>query len=79
MLAKVLIAEGADVNTRGVRGLTPLHFAACHSSNDVAELLIARVADVNTRDNKERTAFSLAKEKGHTEIVELLREHDAKE
>jgi len=56
-----------------------LHFTACHGNNDVAELLIAKGADVNARNNKERTAFSLAKGNGHTEIVELLRKHDAKE
>ncbi len=78
-VAKVLIAEGANVNARGIRGLTPLHFAACHGNNDVAELLIARGTDVNAKYKKRRTVFSLAKENGHTEIVELLRKHDAKE
>ncbi len=45
----------------------------------MVELLVANGADINAKDKKRRTVFSLAKEKGHTEIVELLRKHGAKE
>ena len=49
--AKQAIADGADVNAKGERGLTPLHFAVVAAldsgDNKVIELLIANGADVN--------------------------------
>jgi len=42
-------------------------------------MLIAKGADVNARTDKGQTPISLARERGHTEIVELLRKHGAKE
>ena len=43
----VLMAEGADVNTKDKDGWTPSHIAAIISSKEVAELLISKGADVN--------------------------------
>jgi ankyrin repeat protein len=45
----------------------------------MVELLIANGANINATTNKGHVPLWYAKEKGHTEIVELLRKHGAKE
>jgi len=77
-LANLLIDKGADVNAKDNWNWTPLHYAA-YGHKDIAELLIAKGADVNARDGGGRTPLWYAEEEGHTEIVELLRKHRAKE
>ena len=57
-------------------GHTLLHLAP---NWGVAERLIANGADVNARSNIGQTPLSLAKAKGHTEIIDLLHKHAAKE
>jgi len=77
-MVELLIAKGADINA-GEGEWTALHGAADQGRRDIAELLIAKGADVNAKESDGKTALSLAKEKGHDEIVELLRKHGAKE
>jgi ankyrin repeat protein len=43
------------------------------------EILLANGADATVKDSRGRTARDWAKPRGHTEIVELLRKHAAKE
>jgi len=42
-------------------------------------MLLAHGANMDTRDWYGKTPLSLAKEAGHTEIIELLKKHGAKE
>jgi pectate lyase len=77
-VAELLIEKGANVQVN-FAGWTPLHHAARRGNRDMVELLITKGADVNAKLRNGKTALSLAKEKGHTEIVELLRRHGAKE
>ena len=45
----------------------------------VVKVLLENGADVNLKNSKAQSALALAKEKGHDEIVKLLRKHGAKE
>ena len=74
---KQAIADGADVNTMGDEGETPLHQAALGGHKKVAELLIAKGADLNAKSYGE-TPLDLAIRLGQTETADLLRKHGAK-
>ena len=79
-MTKMLLDKGANPNTvERERGRTPLHWAAFRGRKTVAEMLLAHGAKMDTRDWYGKTPLSLAKEGDHTEIIELLRKHGAKE
>jgi len=79
-MTKLLLNKGANPNTtENDTGRMPLHMSAKQGHRAIVELLIDRGAAVNARDWDGSTAYSLAKEKGHKEIVELLRKNRAKE
>lgn len=75
---KSLLSRGADLNARDWEG-TALHTAAQHGQKPVVQLLIAAGADVNIRNKQGRTALDLAEQRGHTEVVRLLRMPGAKD
>lgn len=58
-MVKWLLANKADVNTKGSDGWTPLHEAAMSGHQDVAELLLASHADVNAKNNKGETPLRM--------------------
>jgi len=81
-IVELLIAKGADVNIKDGKGRTPLHIAAWYAASKnpkIVELLLSKGADINAKNNNGKTALSYATDNGHTEIVELLRKHGAKE
>jgi len=71
------LTGGADVNAKGVGGMTPLHRAAREGHKEVSELLIANSADVNAKDKTGRTPLHRAAREGHKEVAELLITKDA--
>jgi ankyrin repeat protein len=70
-----LLNRGANPNTKGSRGLTPL-MAACVSEFQnpaVIETLLAKGADLDARDELGRTALDWALLQGETAVVQKLR------
>jgi len=83
-VARLLVERGADVNGIVHGDETPLINAARMGRLEVARYLIAQGADVNlaviapTIDGSERRSpLSEARRRGHTQIINLLREHGA--
>ncbi|KAH8978250.1 ankyrin repeat-containing domain protein [Lactarius hatsudake] len=76
-VAKLLIEDGADVNSRDAHGLTPLHIASACGKLHVIRLLLDHNADLHARQRNQRTALDLASYNGHLEVVELLLERGA--
>jgi len=79
-IVELLLVKGADANVRNNKGRTPLNIVVDWYGNlEIVELLLSKGADINAKDKNGKTALSYAVENGHTEIVELLRKHGAKE
>ncbi|RTE69030.1 hypothetical protein BHE90_016591 [Fusarium euwallaceae] len=85
-MVKLLLAEGADVNTAAAaeyKGRTTLQAAAERGHGKIVERLLAAGAYVNAAaaanddDDDGRTALQAAAERGHGEIVERLLEAGA--
>ena len=83
-VAKVLLANGAEVDKRTLQGgLTALHIAAYRGHLDLVEFLIKNGADPNAQDPAGMTPVRLASiklafgEKKFIAIMELLRRHGA--
>ncbi|MGL9688537.1 MAG: ankyrin repeat domain-containing protein [Wolbachia sp.] len=49
-LARLLVKEDADVNTKDNEDLTPLHAAAISNTKDVAEFLVDKGANIDARN-----------------------------
>jgi ankyrin repeat protein len=77
ILAKNLIARGAEVNAKGNSGRTPLHDASVCGKKDIAKLLLDCGADVNARSDSGSTPLHHAAASGNKALVELLLDHAA--
>lgn len=79
-IAQILLAKGADVNAKTSSGWTALMAAAAMGHGDVVRILCEKGADVKTRDKDYGvTALRLATDKGHDNIVEILKHAAAEE
>lgn len=74
-----LIAEGANVNTKGFFGITALIHASRKGHIEIVKILLDKGADVNAKDNDGNTALTEASRKGYIEIVQFLKKAGAKE
>ncbi|MGF7178408.1 ankyrin repeat domain-containing protein [Azospirillum doebereinerae] len=73
-----LIRSGADVNRRGLDGLTPLMMASGFGQAQVVELLLAAGADVLAVEPRMgATALHKAAQSGNTDTIGLLLAHGA--
>ncbi|MDP7051097.1 MAG: ankyrin repeat domain-containing protein [Verrucomicrobiota bacterium] len=70
---EMLIAKGANVNSKAEGGWTPLHYATGGNDQEIVRLLIAEGADLNSKNAKDQiTPLHWATWRGHEEVVELL-------
>jgi ankyrin repeat protein len=59
-IVELLVSHGAEVNTVGQFGWTPLHLAAYHGYNNVIDYLIKNGANPNTMDGFGQTPLSIS-------------------
>lgn len=71
---KILLENGANVDTSNGDGVTPLMEAAQNGHLDIVQALLDAGVDVNAQDNWNETALTKAKKNGHHDIVELLKQ-----
>jgi ankyrin repeat protein len=81
---KLLIANGADVNQKNVRGATALMAAAIDGIPSVVRYLLEQGADVNAKDQDGTTALMCAEGRrayfdasDREEIIRVLRKAQA--
>jgi len=76
--ADLLIKRGANINEKAGNGCTPLFFAIRMQDAQTIRWFISKGADVNAKDQGGRSPLDWAK-RMYPDIVELLRNHGAKE
>eukprot|EP00959_Pyramimonas_sp_CCMP1952_P111071 2323584-Pyramimonas_sp.AAC.1 len=65
-MAELLLAVGADVNSRNREGMTALHLAAREGHAKLAQLLIDHGADPSTADHEGCTPYILGQVRDRT-------------
>lgn len=70
--AKMLLAQGINLEFQTRDGLMPLTLAALNKYKEIIELLINAGADINKHDRSGLTALDITAETGDKEIAELL-------
>lgn len=71
----LLVAEGADVNTRSADHWTPLMIAALEGHVAMVETLFGKGAVLDASSGKGSNALMIATIEGHVEVVSALLEH----
>ncbi len=71
-IVKALLAQGADINTKGRYDLTALMLAARNGDTRIVTVLLEGGADVNAKDVTGETALMAAASLENTEIVMAL-------
>ena len=79
MIAKLLIAHGANVNSRTDWNLTPLHWASSVNAPETVEFLLSKGANPNAVDKNGFTPLSHAIHRPSPPytVIRILRQHGA--
>jgi uncharacterized protein len=72
-IARVLIANGANVNAQAENDFTPLHEVAANGDLEFAILLLDHGANINSKTKDGKTPLAFAQEHKRSEMVEFLR------
>lgn len=72
---ETLLLNGAAVNSKDKKWLTPLHRACCLGNYSVVDILLKYKADVNVRDRSWQTALHVAAANNAVQCVELILPH----
>lgn len=68
-----ILKEGAKVNVRGDKGLTPLHAAVLNNQTEIAKLLISKGADVKAVDDTNgNNVLMMAAENNNVELLKIF-------
>lgn len=67
--------NGAAVNSKDKKWLTPLHRACCSGNYNVVDILLKYKADVNVRDRSWQTPLHVAAANNAVQCVELILPH----
>lgn len=78
LVVRLLLQYGADVNTRDVSSLSPLHLAAMRGHHRIVEILLQEHVKIDELGPNDETALRIASEKGYVEVVTLLLQAKAK-
>lgn len=70
-MIKLLIEQGAKIDSRGDSGVMPLHVAALRGHTHVMKYLLCEEG-INVRCNRGRTALHFAAERGQSDAVKYL-------
>ncbi|MGR3302530.1 MAG: ankyrin repeat domain-containing protein [Candidatus Scalindua sp.] len=70
-IVKILIENGANIETKNINKYTPLQMAAKQGKTDIVEILIEKGADLDAVEHID-TALTMALEKGNYDIAKLL-------
>lgn len=77
---KEILKNGTEVNAaESETGWTPLIWAIYGGHAEIVKILLDQGASTRAKTKKGFTALKLAQEEGHTQIVDLLKAHGAKE
>jgi ankyrin repeat protein len=77
-VVKDLIQAGANVNQQDEHGWSLLNWAAGKGDGESVKLLIEQGADVFTVGRDQRTPYLIALAAGHADVVQLLKDAEAK-
>lgn len=76
-VSKLLVAKGAEINTKSSYGTYPLLAAVEGQNIEIVKFLLDNGANINIKNDKNETPIMIATEKGEYEIIKLLIEKGA--